>query len=285
MKVRLSVISDTHTGSTVGLAPASGIPHPEGFTMEASPTSRWLWELYQKHLEREAEAADGHDCHILVFQGDIMDGGMHHGQVQLYHPEASVERWISEAVVDEAVRWLDPDHIVIVLGTPSHVGKMGRAEESIGKALDAKHPGKLLRPDEFRYGWWEWAAEFDGFRVQAKHHGKIGRTPRTQQSYLRMYAEDIFISAIKHGHRPPDLALRAHNHQYGDTGVPGPHERAVRVISGPCYQMRTEYIFRRAIEGPPHIGQYGVSITDGRVSDVFPQVIAPAPNGGAVWTP
>lgn len=285
MQVRLSVVSDTHTGSTVGLAPAGGIPHPEGFTIEASPTSRWLWGIYQQHLEAEASAAADHDVHVLVFNGDIMDGGMHHGQVQLYHPESSVERWISEAVVDEAVRWLDPDHIVIVLGTPSHVGKMGSSEESIGKALDAKHPGTLIRPDEFRYGWHEWVAEFDGFRVNAKHHGRMGRTPRTRDSYLRMYAEDIFISHVQFGQRPPDLALRGHNHQYGDTGTFGPHRNGVRVIAGPCYQMATEYIFRRAIESPPHIGMYGVSITDGRVSDVFPQIVTPAPNLGEVWTP
>jgi len=285
MRARLSVISDTHTGSTVGLAPSS-IPHPEGFSIEASPTSRWLWGLYQQHLEEEAFAAADHDIHILLFQGDICDGGMHHGQVQLYHPEKAVERWISEAVVEEAVRWLEPDHIVIVLGTPSHVGKMGSSEESIGKSLDAQYPGKLVRPDEYRYGWHIWRADIDGCLIDARHHGKMGQLPHTRDSYQKRYAIDIFhASAHYQGHRPPDLALRAHRHKYADSGPVPPHKNGTRLISGPCYQLGTEYIHKVAIEDPPDIGMYGITLTDGRVSDVYPQIVAPQPHQGAVWTP
>ena len=286
MRYRLSVISDTHTGSTVGLAPPDGIPHPEGFTIESSPVSRWLWGFYQQHLEREAKEANGADKHILIFNGDVMDGGMHHGQHQLYHPAKAVERWISMEVVTEAVRWLDPDHIVVVKGTPSHVGKLGASEESIGSKLCDMYPTQYVRPDEFRYAFDVFRADLDGLLLDVRHHGKMGLLPHTRESYQKRYAVDIFHSSAHYkGHRAPDLALRAHKHKYADSGPVPPHKHGTRLISSPCYQMATEWVQKVAIEDPADIGMVGVEIRDGRVADVFPQVVSPQPAGGKVWTP
>lgn len=285
MRTRLTVISDTHTGSTVGLAPPEPIPHPEGFTISASRSSQWLWGHYTRHLIEESFEAVNHEKHILIFNGDIMDGGMHHGQIQLYHPEGEVEAWLAFRAVQEAVDVLDPDHIVIVLGTPSHVGQMGKLEETVGKKIEAEYPGKLVRP-EHRYGWHIFRMEASGVLVDVRHHGRMGRLPHTRESYQKRYAFDVWSSQAMYGDRvPAQLALRAHNHKWADSGPVPPHRNGTRVLSGPCYQMSTEWAVKMAFEDPPDIGMYGVTLEEGRVKDVFPQIVVPQINEGVVWTP
>lgn len=286
MRIRLTAISDTHAGSTTGLAPKTGIAHPEGITISASPTSAWLWDLYTQHLEAEAAAAKDHDARALVFVGDIMDGGMHHGNVQLYHPHASVEKWISEKVVDHAVDILAPEYIFVVLGTPSHVGKGSASEESVGKALAAQHGAKLQRPDEHRYGWGVLRMELAGVPFDIRHHGKTGNLPHTRRSYAARFAEDIWSSQAMYGNEIGSqwVAIRAHKHKYNDTGQPPPHRKGVRLFSMPCYQMSTEWARSRSFEEQPDIGMLGLTCEGGRLRDVFPQVVCPQPME-PVWTP
>lgn len=277
MRVRLTCIADTHAGSTVGLAPTGGIPHPEGMTISTTPTSEWLWGIYTAQLARESEAARQHDLRCLVFNGDIMDGGMHHGNIQLYHPHPSVEKWISGRIVDEAVAILEPDYIFIVLGTPSHVGANGSHEESVGKALAAEHGDKLQRPSEHRYGWGVLPMELAGVHLDIRHHGKLGRLPHTRESYQKRYAFDVWSSQALYGAQPAEswVAIRAHRHKYADSGPVAPHKRGVRLFSMPCFQLSTDWARKMAFEEAPDIGMLGLTLQDGQVRDVYPQVVYP----------
>lgn len=285
MKVRLSVIADPHAGSTVGLAPDEPIPHPEGATISPTASSRWLWSHFVEHLEREAEAAKDHDLKVLIFNGDLVDGLMHHGNLQLYHPNGSVERWIAERILHEAMSTIYPDRVVLVLGTPSHVGKMGAREESLGRALDAQWPGRMIRP-EHRCGWHAWLADFDGLLVDVRHHGKMGRLPHTRESYHKRYAFDVWASrALYKGQTPPGLAIRSHLHKYADSGAVPPHKNGTRVIGTPCYQLGTEWVGQMAIEEPPDVGMIGLTIAHGQVRDVFPQIVTPTIGGADIWQP
>lgn len=281
MKWRLSLIADTHAGSTVGLAPRNGVPHPEGMTIPATPTSLWLWDHYEQMLEQEAadtkEVAP--DRHALIFVGDIMDGGMHHGQVQLYHPNAGVEKWISEQVVEAAVDALNPDHILIVLGSMSHVGQGSAAEESVGKSLAAMYGERLVRPSEFRYGWpmlrTNLGTEAEPYVIDVRHHGKLGQLPHTRESYHKRYGFDIWSSqAMYKDGEPAQLAIRAHRHKYSDTGPVAPHKRTTRAIALPCFQLSTDWAYGKAFEEFPDIGLVGITVRNGR-EYVDPQVVYP----------
>lgn len=287
MKWRWSLVADLHAGSTVGLAPTGGIPHPEGATLATTPTSEWLWGHYIEMLEREARERDetNPDRHGLVLVGDLTDGGMHHGQTQLYHPDPSVEKWIAQQVVDAALDILGPDYIIIVRGTPSHVGKGSSNEESIGKTLATVHGEKLVRPDEHRYGWQVFRADCDGFLMDVRHHGKLGQLPHTRESYHKRYGFDIWSSqAMYKDGRPADLAVRAHRHKYSDTGPVAPHKRGTRAIALPCWQLSTDWAYSRAFEEFPDIGLCGVVVTDGELREVRPQVVYPTLEH-ATWMP
>ena len=287
MKARIHALGDTHCGSTVGLAPDEPIPHPEGMTMEPTPASRWLWGHFRRQLELERADAveDGCESSILLLMGDLADGLMHHGNIQLYHPEKAVEKWIARRVIQEAIEILDPDAIALVLGTPSHTGKMGGREEDIGAFIDSEWPGRLVRPDDRRYGWHKFRFAVDGLLVDARHHGKLGLLPHTRESYQRRYAFDVWSSqAMYRDGVPADIAFRAHKHKYVDSGVVPSHKKMTRLISMPCYQLGTEWVAKMAIEDPPDIGCVGLTIKDGRDGAVYENIVNPKlPDQEEAW--
>lgn len=285
MRWRLSCISDTHAGSLTGLAPRGGIPHPDGPTISTSPTSAWLWGHYEAMLNAEAEAAQDADRHALIFNGDLMDGLMHHGNVELYHPDASVERWIAMQVVTTAIEALEPTDIFFVSGTPSHVGKNASSEEGLAGAVAAIFDGLVRSATDSRHTWGILRMDLDGLVVDIRHHGKLGQLPHTRESYQKRYAFDVWSSqAMYRNGAPADLAIRAHRHKYADSGPVPPHRNATRLISMPCWQLSTEWARSMAFEEAPDIGMVGIEVRDGRVADVFPQIVYPTMEAH-VWTP
>lgn len=284
MTWRLTFISDTHAGSLTGLAPTGGIPHPDGPTISTSPTSAWLWDHYVDMLSEEANAAEGADRHALVFNGDLMDGLMHHGNVELYHPDPSVERWIAKRVVVEAIERLQPTDIFFVSGTPSHVGKNASSEEGLAAAMAAEYD--CVRPaSEHRHTWGILRMDVEGVLVDIRHHGKLGQLPHTRESYQKRYAFDVWSSqAMYKNGIQADLAVRAHRHKFADSGPVPPHKNGTRLLSLPCWQLSTEWARSMAFEESPDIGIVGVEIRGGRIADVFPQIVYPTLEA-ETWTP
>lgn len=285
MRWRLTLISDTHAGSLVGLAPRGGIPHPDGPTISTSPTSEWLWDHYLEMLAREAEAADGAERHALVFVGDLMDGLQHHGNIELYHPDPSVEAYIAERIVTEAIETLKPTEIFVVAGTPSHVGKSASSEEGLSKMIAARWPEAFRPASETRRTWGILRMDLDGTLVDIRHHGKLGQLPHTRESYQKRYAFDVWSSqAMYRAAKPADLAIRAHRHKFADSGPVPPHKTLTRLISLPCWQLSTEWARSMAFEESPDIGMVGLELRDGRIADVYPQIVYPTLEA-ETWTP
>lgn len=284
MRWRLTCISDTHAGSLVGLAPVGGIPHPDGPTISTSPTSEWLWGHFLEMLDLERRAAEPAERHALLFVGDLMDGLMHHGNVELYHPDPSVERWIARRIVTEAIETLQPSDIFFISGTPSHVGKNASSEESLAAGIAAEYDEVRLA-SETRHTWGVLRMELEGTLVDVRHHGKLGQLPHTRESYQKRYAFDVWSSqAMYKVGEPADLAIRAHRHKYADSGPVPPHRNATRLISLPCWQLSTEWARSMAFEESPDIGMVGIDVIDGRVADVFPQIVYPTLEAAA-WKP
>ena len=285
MRWRLTCISDTHAGSLVGLAPSGGIPHPDGPTISTSPTSAWLWQHFEQMLEAESEAAELADRHALLFVGDLMDGLMHHGNIELYHPDPSVEKWIATQIVTTAIEALQPTDVFFISGTPSHVGKNASSEEGLAAAMAAKYPGLVRPASESRQTWGILRLDIDGTLVDVRHHGKLGQLPHTRESYQKRYAFDVWSSqAMYKNGEPAELAIRAHRHKYADSGPVPPHRNATRLISLPCWQLSTEWARSMAFEESPDVGMVGIELRDGRIADVFPQIVYPSLEAN-VWKP
>ena len=285
MRWRLTCISDTHAGSLVGLAPAGGIPHPDGPTISTSPTSEWLWGHFEQMLEAEYQAAEGADRHALLFVGDLMDGLMHHGNIELYHPDPTVEKWIATQIVITAIEQLQPTDVFFISGTPSHVGKNASSEEGLAAAMASRYPELVRAASDSRWTWGILRLDIDGTVIDVRHHGKLGQLPHTRESYQKRYAFDVWSSqAMYKNGEPAELAIRAHRHKYADSGPVPPHRNSTRLISLPCWQLSTEWARSMAFEESPDVGMVGIELRDGRVADVFPQIVYPSLEAN-VWKP
>lgn len=285
MRTRVSFIADTHAGSDTGLFVGDSIATPNGSDIHPTPASRWLAGLFHEHLQAEAEAAKDHDRHVLVFVGDVCDGGLHHKNLNHYHADPSVEKMLARRIVEAACEALDPDLIFVVLGSSSHVGHGGEREEAVGSWLVAKYGEKVQRPDEHRFGWGRIKAEWGGVKFDVKHEGRMGRLEVTRESYFVRNAAEIYLSyAMYEGvDWIPDVAVRAHNHKYVATAPVAPHKRGVQAFGLPCYQLST-YWANQKFETTPDVGMLGLTCEAGRVRDVFAQVVTPRTEE-PVWTP
>ena len=115
--------------------------------------------------------------------------------------------------------------------------------------------------------------EIGGLLIDQRHHGRMGQRAHTRGPYMRWYAQDIELEHRLDGERPPDIAVRAHNHIYGDSGRV--HRWKTRVIAQGCWILSTEYSHRRSYESLPSIGMVAIVIRDGR-DEVIPLLHQPS---------
>jgi hypothetical protein len=96
----------------------------------------------------------------------------------------------------------------------------------------------------------------------------MGQRTHTKDAYLRLYAHDIWAAHARANEPPPNLCIRGHFHQYGDSGRI--HDLPTRVVAMPCWQMLTAYGHRIAIEDLGHIGIVVFIVRDGRLLEPEP---------------
>jgi hypothetical protein len=168
--------------------------------------------------------------------------------------------------------------VVMVRGTEAHVGKLGSQEEIMARVLEAGDedlpPVPILRdpsPPENRSAY-RFRLEVEGKLIDCSHHGRFGQRSHTRDSYLRLYAHDIWESCVRSGDRAPDLAIRSHHHQYGDSGFI--HDLPTRVVATPAWQYPTAFIHRIGSETLPSVGLVAFDIRESRI-DVHPILFKP----------
>lgn len=263
MKPRVIVVdSDQHCGSTLGLIT------PEGVMVD---NANWfkpgkpLLHLHAQH-ENYVDDADriirewrekGATAHYVCL-GDLTDAD-HHATHQIINRDQGTHISAARNVLMDGFLRLGFDTIHFVMGTPAHVGQGGGLEKSIAKNIaDAGYP-VVRNPDGLTI-WDALSADFGAYRFDFKHHGRAGTREHTRKSYSAIYAHDIDASYRADGRRPPDIAVRAHNHKLGDSG-PDPKGRT-RVCSTGCWQYSSEWVKSKAIESRPDFGGWIFVVTD-----------------------
>ena len=110
--------------------------------------------------------------------------------------------------------------------------------------------------------------DVEGVRLDGAHHGRMGQRAHTVRGYANLYGFDIWAERMLEAYqamlvsedplsefnerRPPDIAVRSHNHRYMDSGYD--HRGVTRVVSMPAWQFATEYVHRIAAESLADIG-------------------------------
>jgi hypothetical protein len=255
-------IQDIHGGSDVAICGPDGMTKDTGQTVMPSPLQRQLWTWFEEVTSEAAElVADVRPSKvILAINGDVTDGD-HHGTSQIISPLESMHVRVAHRVLTYLMDKVPPDAVHMTRGTPAHVGKAGTLEEGLARVLLDKGYPMVEDPDTTMVTSYHRRYMLGGLLVDQRHHGRMGQRAHTRDSYLVYYAQDIELEHRLDGVRPPDLALRAHNHVYGDSGRP--HRKITRVIAGPCWQATTEWGHRGAFETLPSIGIYAIVVDRG----------------------
>ena len=213
--ILLACVSDVHAGGTTALCPDT-ITLDDGGEYHASKAQRWLMQCWREYWARVAErrAELGAELYA-VFNGDAVEGDHHNSSAIISrNPNAQAAAWTEIVRVPLALK---PDRIVFVRGTEAHVGQSASSEERIADGLRRDKRPIVSEDGTGAASWWHWRPELQGVRLDITHHGRIGQREHTRSSQIILYAHDIHLSYTKNGERPPDLALRGHNHKVADS--------------------------------------------------------------------
>ena len=258
MSTLIAVASDTHINSTVALCPPR-VNLDDGGTYNSTPAQRWLWSSWLESWRKVGNIPA--DRKVLILDGDVGELDTKRRSNQLVTPnEATVLSMIGE-VLEPALSVVQD--VYIVRGTQAHVGKSSWLEEAVAADIDG------VKRDEKRgtASWWHIQGMIEGIRVDIAHHASMGGQPWSKYSAVTNSAARMtWQYAIEKGIQPPDLAIRAHNHQKGDSGDNLP----VRMIYLPCWSLITEYGYRTGRENSrPDIGMLLVMIDGDRFEPEF----------------
>jgi hypothetical protein len=236
----LALTSDQHTCSTLGLCPPEGVRFDDGGRYAPSKAQLWLWDAWTDFWRAVAAARTHHHARLIcLYGGDATDGGAHHGTTQTISDDPEVQAYITEATFAIPKR-LKPDQSYMVRGTAIHTGGESSPQEQVlAKWLACKRD-----PETDAWAPWHLRLEVNGCLLDLQHHGRAGARPWTRQNALSALAAQIWMEHSVRGERPPDLAIRAHQHRYGDSYDAYP----TRVLVLPAWQLATAFVHRVAPE-------------------------------------
>ena len=195
----LLVISDTHCGSDVGLAPVEFKTQKGNIVSHgANALQAWLWATYQKCL-KDAYDIIGRNSFNLLINGDAIEG-IHHRS-----PEVISQYWDEHLAMAEEC--LTPvakkaNETYVVKGTECHTLNL---EDALASRLGAVEGTAKEK----------WLFKMNDHLIDATHH-----ISATQRAYLEGSALSIFMGNARQNyarakHEIPHIFLRAHRHTPG----------------------------------------------------------------------
>jgi len=275
----LVVFSDTHGGDKKGLLNPDTMLYQEvpvmsdsGMAVELQPVQvtlnpyqRYLWDIYQKHIEETFALADG-DPVAVFHNGDLTQGikyrdGLNYSDMgsQFFVGASNMRPWFGY----QNMRWFR-----VIWGTDSHIFGEGTAPRLIFDALKRDYPKVDLNMSQHSL------ATFGGVTFDIAHHGPTGgKRSHLRGNELRYYIKSLMDDEIKRDHKPPDVVVRGHYHVrveeyvvdwYGKYG----RHRTIACIS-PSYQGMNEHA-RQMSQSADRVtnGHVAFEIVNGKVLDV-----------------
>jgi len=275
----IAIVSDLHAGSTVALCPPT-IPLDDGGAYHATKAQRWLWEKWRAYWKRVEQVRKQEKAKLMVVvNGDLTDGGAHHGTTQILSDNPTSQAAVVNAVL-HVPKQLSPDYWVFTRGTEVHVGKSACYEERV--ALGLQKDGEPVVMDDLTgtASHWLWKGEFEGVRLDISHHGRMGARPWTRQNVVNALAVEIAMDHNERGAPPPHFAIRSHMHRFADTHQAS---RQTRVIQTPAWQLATAFIHRISPGALADIGGIILTIRAGKPVVVEPVIYQP--DDTPTWRP
>lgn len=236
-------VSDTHCGSTLGLCPPEGVALDDGGRYMPSRAQVALWEAWVDYWSRVGEAREKRQPLICVVNGDAVEG-LHHRSAQSVSQNLAATQHAIAVGTFRPMLALKPSAVIFIRGTEAHVGSSAEHEERLAEDLGAEET------ESGQFSHWHFQADAGGVLLDFAHHGAVGRMPHTRTNPLGALAMRITNASAKTRSRIPEIAVRSHMHQWGDTGDNYP----VRVIQLAGWQLSTAFVHKVAAGSLPEIG-------------------------------
>jgi len=207
------LLSDIHTGHKLGLL------HPETTLLDEvgqsySPglnyTQRYLWDLYQSHIDNVAELADG--CRvILLVNGDVTQGDKYpaHLTLPLISDQVIAASWALRPWYTD--KRLKVSNVRVIVGTAAHSWE-GSAEVLVAQRLAEQYSTVDTAP---LYHASITLAGQGGQVIDAAHHGPFpGGRKWLRGNGARYYLRSAMLAEMVDGETPPRVYARAHYHEW-----------------------------------------------------------------------
>ena len=228
----LVAFGDTHTSSVTGLAPpktqidTGGYYHANAFQM-------YLWGIWYDMWAQIEHKAQVLGCDVTaVCLGDSVDKNKYSKNGVFAHNPNSMLRAaheVMEPVLDVSKRFY------LLRRTPAHEGEESWLAEALAERIGA------VKSAKHSWSWWHLPLEVSGVQFDIKHHPESGdmRWWTAGGGMIRSAASVIF-DYVDSGHKPPDIVLRGHRHQWRDSGTNLP----TRAFTVPAWQGPTDFVHR-----------------------------------------
>lgn len=191
------VVSDTHCGSEVGLAPPL-VKLRAGNEVRFGKNLHqvWLWQCWLSAISQVSQIV-GNDRAALFINGDAVEGVHHRNEKELI--AADMDRHI-----DMAIECLRPFSMLasdtfVVKGTECHTQGL---EDLLAQELEAVS-GKAKE---------KWLVEINGCLVDAAHHMSTSGRAYLEASAMSIHMGNARVNSVRSGHKVPKVFLRAHRH-------------------------------------------------------------------------
>jgi hypothetical protein len=228
---RLVVISDLHCGHRVGLTtPEHQWPTGEGASHAWKKFGKIQKECWQ-WFSREIKALK--PINILVANGDLIDGrGQRSGGTELLLPDRQEQADMAADILGMT----EAKEIIIVRGTPYHVGEEESWEDVVARRLECKvgdHEWITIK-----YGKEETTFDF-------KHHIGGSQIPHGRATAIKK--DELWnVLWAEAGYQPKaDWIIRSHVHYYESNTRFAGGRRKVAIITPALQAMGTRFGARR----------------------------------------
>lgn len=235
-------LADLHANSTLALC-KPGIYRDDGEVYSLNLIQQWLWRTWGRCLDDIDSLTTGY-YRTLILAGDLVDLDTKHRSWQTISRNPATAIDISISILEPvASKYND---VFVVRGTEAHTGKSAWAEEQIAVML-----GATPSPTTSTRSWWHLRARFSGVYFDIAHHASMGGLAWTYANAANKLAMVTMIDHMNWEEKPPDVVVRAHNHQFADSG----RTFRTRAVFLPAWQFHTAYLHRIGkANARPHIG-------------------------------
>ncbi len=232
------VVSDPHINSTVGLLTNKRVSLDDGGHHTSSKSQKWLYSNFLsfcKDVEVEKRRLGAPT--VVIFNGDIADDNKHKTTQIITQNKPDILRM----AVDTLMPLIElSDYSIVIRGTEAHAGPSASMDEMFAEDISAAKASANI------YSWWEFRGKLGGVTFDIAHHpGAFSAMQHMAHGPAGKIASRVEYDYAIAGKKPPDIAIRSHNHIFSDSGLTYDTRGFITLP----WQLTTSYGHRKGFSG------------------------------------